>query len=81
MTKLLAALSDDQSSADSFDEDASWLEDELISGHLRPHLHHAVARSLYGNPDAFTIELREDELVARAVEVADAYLREISEFV
>lgn len=74
---LLAELSDDQSLADSFDEDAFWLEDELISD-FHPDLHQPLHDAL-GDSDTMTIELRVDELVASAVEVTEAERRQISE--
>lgn len=72
---ILAELSNDQSLADSFDDDDFWLEHDLISD-FDPDLHQSRYETL-GDSGVLTIELRIDELVASVVEATEVEHRQI----
>ena len=74
---ILTELSNDQSLADSFDDDDFWLEYDLISD-FDPDLHQPRYETP-GDSDTLTVELRIDELVASVEEVAEAERRQIFE--
>ena len=74
---ILAELSNDQSLADSFDDDDFWLDYDLISN-FDSDLHQP-RHETPGDSNTLTVELRIDELVASVEEVTEAELKQISE--
>ncbi len=64
---ILAELSNDQSLADSFDDDDFWLEYDLISD-FESDLHQP-RHETPGDSDTLTVELRIDELVLNQVRI------------